>query len=152
MPLRISDAAAVAGGTLLVHYGAELQLGEVAATTFISDFAVFTTTETVGEVTIGFAGTRELAAGAAEVFTLRFAVAETAAPGSDTAVEVLGARLNDLAGRDFATVLERPVRGGASAVQVDLGEVGDPPVDVPALSGVMVLILVGLLGGLLRKS
>lgn len=118
VPIRVDDSTAVAGSTLVVHYGNGLEYlgarldGDLES----SNYRMETYDPMLGHVRISLAGRNSLTGGTRDLVWLRFRVGE-GAEEIDTWVRTAGAWLNDLVGRDFAiSVLQKEVVGGEGGV------------------------------------
>jgi hypothetical protein len=121
LPVRLSEAVAFAGGTMVVRYGDDLTYlsARLDGALETAGFQLSTNNPTPGETRLSWAGNTSFTAGNQEQLVwLRFRVTE-AAEQDNTWVEVTGAWLNDVSGRDFnVSALQKNVYGGLGQVQL----------------------------------
>ncbi len=118
VPVSLNDAANLAGGTVVLRYGEDLTYlsTRLDDTLSAAHFQLRTHTPTPGEVRLSLAGRTNLSGSEQEIVWLRFRV-KAAASEANTWVEVTGAWLNDLNGRDFTlSALQKNVYGGVGGV------------------------------------
>ncbi len=118
VPVSLNDAANLAGGTVVLRYGEDLTYlsTRLDDTLSAAHFQLRTHTPTPGEVRLSLAGRTNLSGSEQEIVWLRFRV-KAAASEANTWVEVTGAWLNDLNGRDFSlSALQKNVYGGVGGV------------------------------------
>jgi hypothetical protein len=117
IPVFVDNSSNVAGGTFIMQHGDDLEYLSARLDDSLN-YLLATHQTASGELHISLAGNTTMSGGQQTLVWLRFQI-DASATESDMWVDVTGAWLNDLNGRDFViSALQREVIGGQGNVQL----------------------------------